>query len=119
MPWPTLINIKSQCVIDEDDTNEDFLLNGYLLAARDHMSQHLNRKLVDLTSEIVVDAVNNLPVEPTDLALDTPAGDSLHVACLLLVAHWYANRETTSTLTIKEVPMSFKMLLEPYRIIHL
>tara|TARA_R110001583_G_scaffold21308_3_gene80871 strand:+ start:23491 stop:23850 length:360 start_codon:yes stop_codon:yes gene_type:complete len=117
MPWPTLPDIKNQCVIDADNTSDDVLLDVYLLAARDHISQKLNRKLYDLTSDIALDPITKLPLEPTDLALDMPAGDSIHLACLLVVAHWYVNRESTSTLTVKEVPMAFNALLEPYRVI--
>ena len=116
MPWPSLVDIKSQCVIDEDEDSDNVLLSGYLLAARDHISKRLNRKLFDLTSEIPLDNLTGLPVNEADLALDTPAGDSIGLAAQMLVGHWYINRESTSTLTIKEVPMAFNALLEAYRV---
>jgi hypothetical protein len=119
MSWPTLENIKQQCVIDEDHTADDALLNGYLLAARNQISQVLNRKLYDLTSEVPMDETTGFLIEKTDLALDTEAGNSIHLAALLLVAHWYVNRESTSSLTMKEVPLAFNSLLETYRVIPL
>ncbi|HHZ71199.1 MAG TPA: phage gp6-like head-tail connector protein [Methylococcaceae bacterium] len=114
--WPTLNDIKKQCVLDEDDTSDDELLTIYLFAARNHISQKLNRKLVDLTSQIEVDSETGLPVNEYDLALDTDAGHSIKLAALLVIGHWYLNRESTDTLTIKEVPMSFNALLESYRV---
>ena len=46
-------------------------------------------------------------------AADVPY--ELKAACLLLVGHLYENRELSSTLTIKEVPMAFAALLSQYR----
>lgn len=37
-------------------------------------------------------------------------------AILLLVGHYYENRETTSPLTIKDLPMAANSLLAPYKI---
>ncbi|MES0444979.1 MAG: head-tail connector protein [Desulfobacterales bacterium] len=42
--------------------------------------------------------------------------DPIKQAIKLLVGHYYENREQTSPLTMKEIPMGIKMLLAPYRI---
>ena len=105
--WPTLSDCKAQCNIDDDNSFDDGVLVTYLFAAKNHIAVTLNRKIVATTSGIIND---------TDLALDTGAGDSLRLACLLIIGHWYLNRESTSTLTVKEVPMSFNALLQPYRV---
>jgi len=52
----------------------------------------------------------------SDLALDTEDGDSIALAAKLLIDHWYENRGTTSTLTIKMVPLTFDSLLSSYRV---
>lgn len=36
-------------------------------------------------------------------------------ALLLMIGHWYANREAVSEASLKEVPMSAKWLLGPYK----
>lgn len=114
--WPTLSDIKRQCSIDVDDPDHDELLTVYLFAARDHIARKLNRNIFDLTSEIALDTDTGKPINANDLAMDTNAGYSLKLAALLVVGHWFENRESTSTLTIKEVPMSFNSLLESYRV---
>ncbi|MDM8794975.1 head-tail connector protein, partial [Klebsiella pneumoniae] len=45
-----------------------------------------------------------------------PGGD-VKAAMLLLIGHWYANRETVSVgQTVAEVPFAVEALLQPYRI---
>lgn len=116
MPWPTLEDAKAQCRLDASYTAEDSLFEGYLLAARDHIQQHLNRELFDTTDQVILDPLTNLPLVASDLALDTPAGDSIALACKLLIDHWYENRGTTSVLTIKIVPLTFESLLSHHRV---
>jgi hypothetical protein len=116
MPWPTLDEIKAQCRLDLSYDAEDALLTSYLSAARDHIQQHLNRTLFDTTDQIILDPSTGLALVSSDLALDTSPGDSIALACKLLVAHWFVNRESTSTLTIKMVPLAFDSLLSPYRV---
>lgn len=116
MPFPTLTDVKLQCSIDASYTADDALLSSYLLAARDHIQQHLNRTLFDTTEQIILDPVTSLPLVDSDLALDTSAADSIGLACKMLIGHWYLNREATNTLTIKMVPLAFDSLLSPYRV---
>ena len=116
MPWPTLTDVKLQCSVGDSNTVDDALLSAYLLAARDHIQQHLNRVLFDTTEQIILDPITSLPLVESDLALDTSAGDSIGLACNLLIGHWYLNREATNTLTIKMVPLAFDSLLSSYRV---
>lgn len=46
----------------------------------------------------------------TETSIEAP----IKQAALLLIGHFYENRESTAILTIKEVPMAFKSLLGPY-----
>lgn len=41
------------------------------------------------------------------------------LAILLLIGHWYENRDATSELTIKDVPLAWKHLLHPIRMLEL
>lgn len=97
----TLEQVKFQCRIDHDD--EDTLLIGYMAAARDHVQMHLDRTIYDLA----------VPADDPDGVIDNASFDQ---ATLMIVAHWYANRESVVVGTISgELPMSVDFLLNPYR----
>ncbi|HFS7074846.1 TPA: head-tail connector protein, partial [Enterobacter hormaechei] len=43
--------------------------------------------------------------------------DDVKAAMLLLIGHWYANRESVAIgQTVAEVPLAVEALLQPYRI---
>jgi len=61
-----------------DGAEEDALIGGYLEGAKAHVEQHCDRKLVETD-----------PVEPDEMGLTR----DVEQAILLLVGHWYSNRE--------------------------
>ncbi len=61
-----------------DGVEEDLLIEGYMTAALAHVEQHCDRVLVE-----------GVPVLPDQMALTK----DVQQAVLLLVGHWYANRE--------------------------
>ncbi|VVO24098.1 head-tail connector protein [Pseudomonas fluorescens] len=61
-----------------DDDEEDTLIAGYLEAAKSHVAMHCDRELVEVD-----------PLEPAQMGL-TP---DVEQAILLLIGHWYDNRE--------------------------
>lgn len=61
-----------------DGVEEDLLIEGYMAAALAHVEQHCDRVLVE-----------GVPVLPDQMALTK----DVQQAVLLLVGHWYANRE--------------------------
>lgn len=86
----TLEMVKHQCRIDHDD--EDDLLMRYLNAALIHASNYIDG-LLDESNPVVQQAV------------------------LLLVGHWYDNREAVNNdyQTPQSIPFGFEALLQPYR----
>jgi hypothetical protein len=56
-----------------------------------------------------------------DLFLDNSIviTESIKLAMKMLLGHWFNNREASSTLTIKDVPLSVDFLLTPYRLINI
>lgn len=86
----TLEMVKHQCRIDHDD--EDDLLMRYLNAALIHASNYIDG-LLDESNPAVQQAV------------------------LLLVGHWYDNREAVNNdyQTPQSTPFGFEALLQPYR----
>ena len=86
--------IKLHLRVDGDE--EDGLIGSYLNAAVEYVQQHCDRRLDDV------------PEGPEQMALT----DDVKQAILLLVGHWYANRESVVVGTISaEVPMGVPALL--------
>jgi len=71
-----MTTVKLHLRVDGDE--EDALIGGYLEAAKAHVEQHCDRQLVDAD-----------PVEPEQMGLTR----DVEQAILLLVGHWYSNRE--------------------------
>ncbi|HBV3140991.1 TPA: phage gp6-like head-tail connector protein [Klebsiella aerogenes] len=99
--------VKEHCRVDSDFTGDDALLNLYTGAAARYVETWTRRKLYESEESpgYAEDADSILP------------GDDVKAAMLLLIGHWYANRETVSVgQTVAEVPFAVEALLQPYRI---
>lgn len=70
----TLVKLHLRVDGDEEDT----LIGGYIEAAKAHIEQHCDRKIVDTVT-----------VDPAEMELTKDVEQAL----LLLVGHWYTNRE--------------------------
>jgi uncharacterized phage protein (predicted DNA packaging) len=93
-----LAMLRLQARIDGDE--EDALLKSYTSAALAHIEMHCDRKLVELTP-----GVELLP-EQMELTPD------VWQAVVLLVTHWYANREAVAIgIIATTVPLGFERLL--------
>jgi len=103
----TIDECKVQCRIDGDDPGDDQLLDLYIGAARRKAESYTNRKLYD----------NSLPADDLDgLVIE----NDVKLALMLLVGHWYENREPVNVGNIvSTLPFGFESLLEPYRFIAL
>lgn len=92
-----LARVKSHLKVDGDE--EDGIIAGYFEAAKSHVAMHCDRELVEGT-----------PVLPEQMGF-TP---DVEQAVLLLVGHWYANREAVVTGTISTaIPLAVDRLLWP------
>lgn len=90
-----LANVKVHLRVDGDE--EDALIGGYIEAAKVHIEQHCDRKLVESD-----------PVEPDEMGLTR----DVEQAVLLLVGHWYANREAVAVGTVATaMPLAVERLL--------
>ena len=66
------------------------------------------------TADVRQDAIKITYTAGFGAAADVPA--SLKHALLLLVSHWYQNREASGETAIKEIPLGFDMLLNAHRV---
>ena len=88
-PVLTLDEIKLHCHIEPDQDVEDTLLLDYERAAHIHTENVLRR-----------------PGE-----LDSKAPENVKVAMLVLIAHWYRNRETSGDDKFRELPLAYSALI--------
>lgn len=100
----TLEEMKLHCRVDGDE--DDVLLEAYGEAAMEVVKMQTSRNWYERPDEIPED-------DPSGMA-ENPA---IRQAMLLLVGHWYKNREAVGDET-KELPLGFWALIQPYRIYH-
>ena len=94
----TVAEAKAQCRIEPDEVDEVALLTGLIEAAISHIQSDINKPLV---------------AEEEEGKTHTPA---LKLAALLLIGHWYTNREAVVTGTIATtLPLAYESLIHPYR----
>jgi len=90
-----LSRVKLHLRVDHSD--EDSLIQGYLAAAQAHVEQHCDRTLVE-----------GNPTGPEQMLLTK----DVEQAILLLVGHWYANREAVVVgVAPSAVPLAVDRLL--------
>ena len=92
----TLAEVKTHLRVGSDNS-EDALITTYITAAREYIEGYQNR--VYLSSDEAVEAETMTGIEKA--------------ACLLLIGHWYENRQAVVLGTPpSEVPFAVKALLD-------
>ncbi|MCU5775226.1 head-tail connector protein [Winslowiella arboricola] len=102
-----LPTVKEHCRVDDDFSDDDNLLKIYTGAAKRHVEKWTRRKLYQLNTD------PGFETDEDRLLLD----DDIRAAMLLLIGHWYSNREAVVIgQATSEVPFAVEALLQPYRI---
>ena len=83
----TLLWIKTHCHIEQDQTVEDDYLKQLEMAARLHTENYLRYQI------------------------DDQVGENIKQAMLVLIAHWYRNRESVADGKYAELPLAYCALL--------
>jgi hypothetical protein len=121
----TIEQIKAHCRLELDETEEDTALMLYGRAAWRMVETSTGRKLIQvvLPEDAPPDAGADedylrslLPANAPENAL--PVTDDVRLAALMLVAHWYRNREPVTesgAVGAKALPLAFDALVGPYR----
>jgi len=98
--------VKNHLRVDYDE--EDALIQLYIDAAYDAFADWTNRTLYG--------AASPLP-DPPENAMNITK--SVEQGALLLIGHWYANRESVTVGAASELPMATKALWMPHKWAHL
>ncbi|MDU1652735.1 MAG: head-tail connector protein [Leclercia adecarboxylata] len=99
--------VKQHCRIDTDFTGDDALLEIYTGAAARYVQKWTRRTLYETESSA------GYSEDPDSILLT----EDVKAAMLLLIGHWYANREAVNIGNITTaVPFAVEALLQPYRI---
>lgn len=102
-----LSTVKEHCRIEPDFVDDDKLLEIYSRAAWRHVEKWTRRTLYTLTTDPGYES------DEDRLLFD----DDVRAAMLLLIGHWYSNREAVVIgQTPSEVPFAVEALLQPYKI---
>ena len=96
MKWITLSQVKAQCRIEPDFTEEDTLLEMYGESAEEVLLNHLNRSYENL-----MEVYGHIPAP-------------LIHASLMLVDVSYQHRSPVSPQNMSIVPYTFDILVKPY-----
>ncbi len=92
----TLAEVKAHLRVGSDNS-EDALITTYITAAREYVEGYQNRIYLSTDEEVTAETMTNLE----------------KAACLLLIGHWYENRQAVVLGTPpSEVPFAVKALLD-------
>ncbi|MCL6744432.1 head-tail connector protein [Kosakonia sp. R1.Fl] len=107
MEFLELSVVRGHCRIDDDFTGDDNLLEIYTGAAARYVETWTRRKLYKTSDD------PGFADDADRLLLD----DDIRTVMLLLIGHWYANREAVNIGNItSEIPLAVEALLQPHRI---
>lgn len=99
--------VKHHCNIEQDFTEDDDWIDKGIKAAERHVEKWTRRRLYEKADDPLYLA------DPDALLYS----EDIEMAMLMLIAHWYTNRETVSTgSTTSALAFSTEALLQPYRI---
>ena len=92
----TLAEVKTRLRVGSD-TSEDSLITTYITAAREYVEGYQNRIYLSTDEEVTAETMTGIE----------------KAACLLLIGHWYENRQAVVLGTPpSEVPFAVKALLD-------
>lgn len=104
MKFLTLEDIKAQCRIEPDFTDEDKLLEKFGAAVENALLREVNRTYDGLLEAFGEDDGEGDKTVPSDF----------YVAALMLTKHLYEHRGPTEMVTQSMVPYTLDLLIKPF-----
>lgn len=122
LPRPPLFNFSSITYVDSAGTTQT--LSGYRLDSESEPARltpaygetwPTTRDQMGAVTIIYEAGYPEGQGSPSDQTTNVP--QSVKQAILLLVGHWYEHRESSTEVTVVEVPQAVQFILAPYRVI--
>ena len=101
----SITECRRQCNLESDEVDFDPWFNQVIPAAIIVIETLTFRKFYKTQEE--VDASEDESASLFD--------EGLKLGALMLIGHWFLNRETTTVLNLNETPMALEYLVLPYR----
>ena len=101
----TIAECKIQCSLLEDEVEHDQWFNLNLPAVMPTIESLVNRSIYETSEDLTA------ADDEHGIVFNKP----LKLAGLMLIAHWFEHRETSSPLALNETPMALEYLVKPYR----
>nr|WP_136252873.1 head-tail connector protein [Ningiella ruwaisensis] len=98
---------RLQCNLDQDEHDFDIWFEQVIPSAILAIQNLINRKIYATQQDL--DDDENAPGNAIVF------NESLRLGALMLIGHWFINRESTSALSLNETPMALDYLVRPYR----
>lgn len=103
----TITECKNQCNLLDEEVEYDRWFNMAIPAAVALVEKSLDRKLYDSSESLEADT----DAPPYSLVIT----EDLRMATLMLLGHWFINRESVSALTLNDTPMAFTAIIQSHR----
>lgn len=108
----TLAEIKQQSYLSDADTSEDRFLEHLRDVALAHIENYTNRKLY------LTGTMPDPTTHPDEAEVALEFKPNIKHAALLLIGHWYENRENMVVgTTVNNIKIGFESLVGPYKYI--
>lgn len=102
----TVEQVKLHCRVDESSAIEDEWFSARIKSAEQHVQKYTRRTLYESQDSPGY-------AEDRDSLL---YGEDIEIAMLMLIAHWYSNREATTAGVSSPLDFAVDSMLQPYRI---
>jgi len=106
----TLVKIKLNLRIDSGDASEDLYLNSLIEPAFELFQSDCNRVVYKTQAEF--DAVSSENRTETAVVMNS----SMERALIMLISHWFNNRESHTDIKLSETPMGYQHIVNKYRV---
>lgn len=102
----SLQQVKKHLRVDDDLTYEDELIELYMQAAETKAADFIDKQIYKSVDDVPEDAKEGHYVI---------LNSAIKAAELLLIGHWYKNRESVVDGRVTEMPLSFSYIMRHYR----
>lgn len=116
LPRPPLQSVGSVKYVDDDGITQTVAASEYTVDTDSEPGRVFESYDGEWPSHRTVEKAVTITYDAGYGANASDVPQTIRHAILLLVGHMYENREASSPLTIKTVPMAYDSLLAPYRI---